>query len=170
MLQWIHQLVIYATKFQIASKLFNDSYFSYHDALEYYGLATQSFISQFIYITHSRVKPILFQNIVYNSKVSNCDLEILDHIKENGIRVVSLERAIIDSIDNYHLGGGLEEVEFALDSCRKLNIDKVITLLNYYDKCSLFQKVGYLFEKHFGSDVPISFYKLCLSKIGTKKI
>ena len=161
---------IYATKFQIASKLFDDSYFSYHDALEYYGLATQSFVSQFTYISHVRVNPIDFDDIVYSSKVSTCDLEIVDHVKENGVRVVSLERAIIDSIDNYHLGGGLEEVELALDSCRKLNLDVIEKLLKYYDKAFLYQKVGYLFEKHFGSEIPALFYKMCLSKIGNKKM
>lgn len=161
---------IYANKFQIASKLFDNSYFSYHDALEYYGLATQSFVSQFTYLAHVRVNPITFEEITYNSKVSKCDIEIIDHIKENGIRVVSLERAIVDSIDNYHLGGGLEEVELALESCRKLNIETVISLLKYYDKTSLYQKIGYLFEKHFGNEVPSSFYKLCLSKIGKKKM
>ena len=29
--------MIFANKFQIASHLFDDAYFSYHDALEYYG-------------------------------------------------------------------------------------------------------------------------------------
>ena len=160
---------IYANKFQIASKLFDDSYFSYHDALEYYGLTTQSFVSQFTYLTHVRVNPIVFDGITYYSKVSKCDLEIVDHIKENGVRVVSLERAIVDSIDNYHLGGGLDEVELALDNCPKLDIEKVVSLLKHYDKSFLYQKVGYLFEKHFASEVPSSFYKLCLSKIGSKK-
>ena len=42
---------IYANKFQIASKLFPDSYFSYHEALEYYGLAVQSYVSSFVYIS-----------------------------------------------------------------------------------------------------------------------
>lgn len=161
---------IYSSKFQIASKLFVDSYFSYHDALEYYGLATQSFVSQFTYLSHVRVNPIVFDGVTYFSKVSKCDLEIVDHIKENGVRVVSLERAVVDSIDNYHLGGGLEEVELALDNCPKLDIEKVASLLKYYDKSSLYQKVGYLFEKHFANEVPPSFYKLCLSKIGSKKM
>ena len=161
---------IYATKFQIASKLFDDSYFSYHEALEYYGLATQSHISEFTYLTHVRVNPFVFDDVSYNSKVSACDLEIVDTIKQNGVRVVSLERAIIDSIDNFYLGGGLEEVELALDSCGKLDINVIITLLKHYDKVFLYQKVGYLFEKHFGDAIPQSFYEFCLSKIGKKKM
>ena len=43
---------IYASRFQIASHLFDDAYFSYHEALEYYGLATQVFVSRFTYLTH----------------------------------------------------------------------------------------------------------------------
>ena len=159
---------IYASKFQIASRLFDDAYFSYHEALEYYGLSTQSFVSHFTYLTHVYVKELDFEENIYSSKKSTCDLEILDHMKQNGVRVVSLERAIVDSIDNPGYAGGLEEIENALDVCRDLNTDKVMKMLNYYDKAFLYQKVGYLFEKHFGDRVPESFYRFCLSKSGHK--
>ena len=159
---------IFATKFQIASHLFDDAYFSYHEALEYYGLANQSFVSYFTYLTHVYVNDVDFEEVIYRSKKSGYDLEILNRMKEEDIRVVSLERAIVDSIDSPSLAGGLEEIEYALDGCRKLKIEKIEMLLKHYDKAFLYQKVGYLFEKHFGNDVPESFYKLCLSKIGNK--
>lgn len=159
---------IYASKFQIASRLFDDAYFSYHEALEYYGLATQSFVSHFTYLTHVYVKDLDFEENIYSSKKSACDLEIINRMKQNGVRVVSLERAIVDSIDNPGYAGGLEEVENALDACRALNIEKVIKMLGFYDKAFLYQKVGYLFEKHFGGKVPNSFYQLCLSKSSNK--
>lgn len=161
---------IYANKFQIASRLFIDSYFSYHEALEYYGLATQSFISEFTYLSHVRVNPFDFDDIIYNSKKSTCELEIINNIKQNGVRVVSLERALVDSIDNLTLGGGLEEVENALENVNKIDINKIIKLLEFYDKAFLYQKVGYLFEKHFKDELPNSFYELCLSRIGKKKM
>lgn len=159
---------IFATKFQIASHLFDDAYFSYHEALEYYGLANQSFVSYFTYLTHVYVDDVVFEDVIYHSKKSGYDLEILNRIKEEDIRVVSLERAIVDSIDSPSLAGGLEEIEYALSNCRKLKIDKIEMLLKHYDKSFLYQKVGYLFEKHFGEEIPESFYKLCLSKIGNK--
>ena len=160
--------MIYASKFQIASQLFSDSYFSYHEALEYYGLATQSFVSHFTYLTHVYVEDVDFEENIYTSKKSTCDLEIMDRMKQNGVRVVSLERAIVDSIDNPSYAGGLEEIEYALDACRSLDINKVILMLEHYDKAFLYQKVGYLFEKHFGNNVPKSFYQLCQSRIGNK--
>lgn len=159
---------IFANKFQIASRLFDDSYFSYHQALEYYGLANQVHVSSFIYLTHTYVADIDFEDVIYRTKKSVCNLEILDQIKENGTRVVSLERAIIDCIDCPPLAGGIEEIENALEICRKLNIQKIIKLLEFYDKSFLYQKVGYLFEKYFGNTIPDSFYQLCLSKSGNK--
>ena len=159
---------IYASKFQIASRLFDDAYFSYHEALEYYGLATQSFVSHFTYLTHVYVRDIVFEDNIYSSKKNTCDIEIMDRMKQNGVRVVSLERAIIDSIDNPSYAGGLEEIENALDACRELNLNKIIQMLSYYNKSFLYQKVGYLFEKHFGDEMPKSFYELCLSKTGNK--
>ena len=160
---------IYATKFQIAIRLFEDSYFSYHETLEYYGLSTQCFVSQFTYLTHVHVPELEFEDILYHSKVRTCNLEIVNRMKETGVRVVSLERAIVDSIDNIHLGGELEEIELALDSCPRLELDKVVSLLEHYDKAFLYQKVGYLFEKHFENTIPRSFYDLGLSKISTRK-
>ncbi len=162
--------IIFATKFQIASRLFDDAYFSYHDALEYYGLANQSFVSIFTYLTKSHARDLEFEDVTYKAKKSNCDLFIRDRIKEEGIRVVSLERAIIDSIDCISLAGGLEEVEYALDDCPKLNLKDVETLLKAYNKNVLYQKVGYLFEKHFGNDIPEAFYKECLKHSGNTVI
>jgi predicted transcriptional regulator of viral defense system len=162
--------VIFATKFQIASHLFDDAYFSYHDALEYYGLANQSFVSIFTYLTKSHARDLEFEDVTYKAKKSNSGLFIRDRMKEEGIRVVSLERAIIDSIDCLSLAGGLEEAEYALDNCPKLNIKDVETLLKAYGKSVLYQKVGYLFEKHFGNDVPEEFYKECLKHSGNTVI
>ena len=161
---------IFATKFQIASHLFDDAYFSYHEALEYYGLANQSFVSIFNYLTKSHARDLEFEDVVYKAKKSMCDLFIRDRMKEEDIRVVTLERAIVDSIDCPSLSGGLEEVEYALDSCPKLKWQDVLTLLKSYNKKLLYQKVGYLFEKHFGGEVPQEFYDECLKNSGNTTV
>ena len=104
---------IYASKFQIGCALASDAYFSYHEALEYYGLANQSFVSSFTYISKTFYHDIDFEEVTYSCKKSNDDSFVLDKMKEEGIRVVTLERAIVDSIDNITLAGGLEEIEYA---------------------------------------------------------
>lgn len=160
---------IYATRFQIASRLFNDSYFSYHEALEYYGLSNQSFVSGFTYLCHTYAKELEFQGARYESKKSDCGLQVLDRIKEEGVRVVSLERAIVDAIDCPSLSGGIEEIEYALANTPDLNISSVEQMLEYYNKDFLYRKVGFLFEKKYGPKIPKDFYDKCLSHV-TKKI
>lgn len=160
--------MIYASKFQIASKLFGDAYFSYHEALEYYGLGTQSFVSRFGYLTHFYASDLAFEDIVYAAKKSPSSLQINDRIAEEGVRVVALERAIVDSIDCLSLSGGIEEVGHALEDCPDLDLEAVAELLECYNKSFLYQKVGYLLEKYGKVGVHDPFYELCLSRIGKK--
>lgn len=160
---------IYATRFQIASRLFDDSYFSYHEALEYYGLSNQSFVSSFTYICHIYTKELEFEEIQYKSKRSDCHLQVLNRMKEEGVRVVSLERAIVDAIDCPSLSGGIEEIEYALENAPDLNLSLVEELLEYYKKDYLYRKVGFLFEKKYGQKIPKDFYDKCMSHV-TEKI
>jgi predicted transcriptional regulator of viral defense system len=159
---------IYATPFQIVSRLFDDSYFSYHEALEYYGLANQSFVSRFTYLAHTYAKDFEFNGVTYKAKKSPCNLQTFNRMREEGVRVVSLERAIVDSIDCPSLAGGLEEIEYALDNAPELDIQLVVQLLEHYNKNILYQKAGYLFEKHFGGKIPNEFYKKCFEHVGNK--
>lgn len=160
---------IYATRFQIASRLFDDSFFSYHEALEYYGLSNQSFVSGFTYLCHTYAKELEFQGVRYEAKKSCCCLQILDRMKEEGVRVVSLERAIVDAIDCPSLSGGIEEIEYALENAPDLNISSIEQMLDCYNKDYLYRKVGFLFERKYGQKIPKDFYDKCLSHV-TEKI
>ena len=53
---------------------------------------------------------------------------------------------------------------------KRLSTDVDILVDPAYDKNLLYQKVGYLFEKHFGSDIPEEFYKECLKHSGNTVI
>jgi predicted transcriptional regulator of viral defense system len=159
---------LYASHFQIASRLFEDSYFSYHEALDYYGLANQSFVSNFTYLAHTYARELEFDGVTYKAKKSTCNLQILDRIKEEGVRVVSLERAIVDSIDCPSLAGGLEEIGHALDNAPELDLQLVSQLLECSNEKVLYQKIGYLFEKHYGGKIPAEFYEKCLQHCGEK--
>ena len=161
---------IYASCFQIASKLSDGAFFSYHEALTYYGLANQSFVSDFVYLSHAYSRNLDFQGVVYKAKKSDCSIQINDRMKEEGVRVVSLERAIVDSIDCPGLAGGLEEIEYALDNVPKLDVSLVEQMLEHYDKDILYQKVGYLLEKHLGTKIKESFYEKCLSHVKDKTV
>lgn len=96
-------------------------------------MANQSFVSDFNYLTKSHARDLEFEDVTYKAKKSMCDLFICNKVEED-IRVVTLERAIVDSIDCPSFSGGFEEVEYALDVCPKLKWQDVLTLLKAYNK------------------------------------
>ena len=159
---------IYANKFQIACQMQPGAYFSYHEALEYYGFANQSFVSSFVYLSPVYGKEVVFDEVGYLGKKSQSPSLIQDRMKEEGVRVVTLERAIVDSLDDISLGGGLEEVEGAISLAPKLDADSLESYLLERNKAFLFQKTGYVLEKFVGKELPDSFYSLCLSRKGSK--
>lgn len=159
---------IYANKFQIASALFSDSYFSYHEALEFYGLSNQSFVSSFVYMSKNRVNDLFFNDVTFKSKASISSTQIIDLMNEQGVRVVSLERAIIDSIDCISYGGGIDEVIAAIYNCPQLDEKLLLEMLEEYNKIILYKKVGYLFETYYQKNISPDFYRRCLNRVGNK--
>ena len=53
---------------------------------------------------------------------------------------------MIDCIDQIDLAGGIEEIYRAFDSIHNINEDKLIEILNFYNKKVLYQRAGYILE------------------------
>lgn len=153
-----------ASKFEIASKISKDSFVAYHSALEYYGIANQVF-GDVIVCSSTKFNNFEFENIEYINKVTKNYVEVINAVTA-GVRVSSLERTIIDCIDNVNLAGGIEEVLNALEQIKVLDEDKLISVLSSYDQVLLFQKAGYILE-HFKEQLNLSdrFFKFCQSKL-----
>lgn len=135
---------IYSTKFEIASNISDTSFICFHSALEYYGIANQVFND----VTVGSLTK--FNNFTFN----DCEfiykpvksITLINDVVSEGIRVTSLEKTIVDCIDEISFVGGIEEVLNALEQIRYLDKDKLIEALDDYDKLVLYQKVGYLLE------------------------
>ncbi len=135
---------IYSTKFEIASNISDTSFICFHSALEYYGIANQVFND----VTVGSLTK--FNNFTFN----DCEfiykpvksITLINDVVSEGIRVTSLEKTIVDCIDEISFAGGIEEVLNALEQIRYLDKDKLIEALDDYDKMFLYQKVGYLLE------------------------
>lgn len=137
---------INATKYEIACKISDSAFLCYHSALEYYGLANQVF-NELVVGSITRFNQFEFENITYFCKHTKNQIHIY-YLTNEKIRVTSIERTIIDCIDNIDLAGGIEEVLNALENVKKLNEDKVLDVLSNYNKVILYQKVGYIFEQY----------------------
>ena len=158
---------IYSTKFEIASKISDSSFVCYHSALEYYGIANQVFSNVLV---GSLTK---FNSFVFNDNEFICkhvkDIKFVNNIVNEGIRVSSLEKTIIDCIDNIDLAGGIEEVLNALEQIKYVNENKLLEILKDINKMFLYQKIGFLFELYNNQlDLSNEFFDECKSHISKK--
>ncbi len=153
-----------SNKFEIASKIFPDSFVCYHSALEYYGIANQVFNNVYVG-TSKRFSTFEFNRIEYECKIVNSYIQVNNIVNEN-INITSLERTIIDCIDKIELSGGIEELLNAINQVRILNENKLIDVLKSYDKVFLYQKTGYILEQ-FKSELSLSenFFECCLNNL-----
>ncbi|MDY5982191.1 MAG: hypothetical protein SPJ17_00605 [Anaeroplasma sp.] len=137
---------INATKYEIACKISDSAFLCYHSALEYYGLANQVF-NELVVGSITRFNHFEFDGINYFCKQTNHQFEINNLINEK-IKVTSIERTLIDCIDDIDLAGGIEEVLNALENIKGLSENKIMNILANYNKVILYQKVGYIFEQY----------------------
>ena len=158
---------IYSTKFEVASKISESSFICYHSALEYYGIANQVFSNVFV---GSLTR---FNNFVFNDNEfifkSAKNIKFVNNIINEGIKVSSLEKTIVDCIDNINLAGGIEEILNALEQIKYLNEKKILEILLDINKMVLYQKVGYLLELYNNKfEFSDDFFKECKTHISKK--
>ncbi len=134
------------TKFEIASKIKDDSFVAYHSALEYYGVANQVFNTVTVG-SEKKFNSFTFDDIEYVLKLVKNKTQVV-YIQTAAVRATTLERAVVDCIDDIDLGGGIEEILNALEQIRVLNEDKLLEVLKSYNKILLYQKVGYILEQY----------------------
>jgi predicted transcriptional regulator of viral defense system len=140
----------------IASRLASDAVLSHHTALEFHGRA----YSLFTHITYSASRPlgsISFQSHVFRGTKFPKDLEsqgktqtgvlIAEHAGIS-LRVSSLERALVETLDRPDLSGSWEEIWRSLESIEFFNLDKVLAYTLLLKNATTAAKVGFFLEQH----------------------
>ena len=134
------------TKFEIASKINDESFVSHHSALEYYGVANQVFNTLTVG-SKRKFNDFSFDDVDYTRQAVKDYTQVI-YIVTAGVRVSTLERAVVDCIDNIDLGGGTDELLNALEQIRVLDENKLAEILQAYNKVILYQKVGFILEQY----------------------
>ena len=135
-----------ATKFEIASKVADDAYLCYHSALEYYGVANQVFNTVTVG-SKSRFNAFNFRGVEYVRKQPKNDYGIA-FIERAGVRTTTLERTVIDCIDDIDSCGGIDELLGALEQIRILDERELLGALEAYNCVLLYQKAGYILQHY----------------------
>ncbi len=150
-----------ANRFDIASRISENSFISFHSALEFYGFYNQMYFD----VQVSGLKR--FENFsydYYNYKSFITDsLNQIEMIK--GVRVTSIERTIVDCINMLGKVLDAEELVKCLDLVHSINEKKILEMLGVYNKEILYRKVGYILS-FYKNDLNISdsFFSECKKK------
>ena len=112
-------------KYVIASNLDSSSYIAYHSELEYYAYHNQ-ITNEIVYCSNKRLNDFEFDGINYHYVANRCNLQIDNNV--DGSRVTTLERTIIDCIDNLYLSFGIEVIFKALNYIYYLDEDKLLEI------------------------------------------
>lgn len=126
------------TKYEIASSITNSSFVSYGSALAFYGYYNQ--VSNEITVCSLEAfRDFSFDYINYHFRFTQND-RFVDDI--NGVRVSSLEKAIVDCIGDIKSYDDMEELLEALSMINIINGNKILDYLKYVNRAILYSKVG----------------------------
>jgi len=155
-----------ATKFHIACAINETAYISYHSAFEYMGMYNQVFFQMYVSST-KRFTDFEFNGIRYKYVPSKLQVGIVTPRNTQGIRVTTLERTVVDSIEDLEKVGGLEELLNCIGMIASLDESEMMKYLELYDNQFLYQKTGFILE-HYKEQLHLSdnFIELCRNRIG----
>ena len=130
-------------RFQVASHITDDSFVSHHSAFEFYGYANQVFYEVY-FSTEKRVRPFEYDGLHYQPVLWRGNDSITE--TNNGVRVTSLERTVIDSIADFTKIGGA------------------------YERGQLYQKAGYILEAYKEAlSLSDTFFSECMKRSSSSK-
>jgi predicted transcriptional regulator of viral defense system len=131
---------IIPTKFEIACNITKNAYISYHSAFEFYGYTNQVY-NEVVVSSPTQFHDFTFEHNTYRSKRVKNTLFVET---VNNIKVSSLAKTIVDSIDNVKTYDDLEELINILNMIPLINGNEVLAYLKHVNKTILYSKVGLL--------------------------
>jgi predicted transcriptional regulator of viral defense system len=139
----------------LATKLTDDAVVAFHAALQFHG-KVYSMWRRFHYLTRHRVRPFSFRDfefvpVLAPVKLRSCpDLggEVVERSYAGGtVRVTTLERALVDLLDQPSKGGGWEEVWRSLEMVEFFDLDAVTRYALRTGSALTAARVGFFLEQ-----------------------
>ncbi len=150
-----------ANRFQIASSINKNSYLAFHSAFVFYGFYNQMF-NEIQVSSDKRFSSFEYGGYSYKCYLNDINIQI-DLIQ--GVKVTTIERAIVDSINMLGKVMDIEELLKCLDLVNLVKEEKILEILGAYKKEVLYRKVGYILSFYKGElQLSDAFFATCLSK------
>ena len=140
-------------RFALPSRLRGDAVIAFHSALEYAGLANQTF--RMTYYLSDRPR----RDVVYDGETYHCvppprrlvRLRRADFQVESAsekIRVTGRERTLIDCLIHLEYSGGVRELDESLSVFPSFDFEVALEYLAFLKHPWLYARVGYLLDRH----------------------
>jgi len=139
----------------IAGRMTKDAVISYHSAIEFHALPYS--IYHIVYFCTTKPKGIIvtphghYQQIGHPTALKPNDifLETKIHDRQGlDIRVTTVERTLVDSLDKPQFSGGWEEIWRSFESISFLDIDRTINYALRLGNATTIAKLGFFMEQH----------------------
>lgn len=159
---------VFASRFEIASALFENACVAYHSALEFHGLGNQMF-SEVQVFTEKRNIPFEYNGLEYKFFSYTAKGGIMRLEQNAEIVVTDLERTVVDCIDRIDLAGGLEELATALNGITHLDEQALLSYLKEYNKKFVYKKAGFLLSLLKKDLLSQNFFDICKQNCSKKQ-
>lgn len=142
-------------RYNVPRKLRPDAVVAFHSALEYHGLANQTFQTVYYLSVKPRaavvVANVRFQRVAPPArllKLGKVDFET----KQESSRVVVTrrERSVVDCLASLDYSGGLDELDRCLGMFPSFNFATALEYLNLLRRPWLYARLGYVLDRHAG--------------------
>jgi predicted transcriptional regulator of viral defense system len=140
----------------VASNVTDDAVIAFHAALQFFGKA-YSVWKRFHYLTAKRARPFSFRDLEFVPVQASPALRSLpDDVKEvtevrhaeGRVRVTTLERTLVDVLDDSDKGGGWEEIWRSLEMVEFFDLHAVISYVRALGSAISAARVGFFLEQH----------------------
>lgn len=140
----------------LTTKLTDDAVVAFHAALEFHG-KSYSIWRRFHYLTRHRTRPFSFRDAEFVPVLAPLKLRSLPDLgggvaerRYAGglVRVTTLERTLVDLLDQPTKGGGWEETWRSLEMVEFFDLDAVVDYASQLDSALTAARVGFFLEQH----------------------
>ena len=139
-------------RFAVPSRLREDAVIGFHSALEYAGLANQTFRTTYYLSTRPR------RNVVFEQQTYHCvtpphrlvkakRLETQVELTATNIRVTGRERTLVDCLLHLEYSGGVAELDQSLSMFPSFDFEKALDYLKLLKHPWLYARVGFLLDR-----------------------
>lgn len=140
-------------RYRVPAALRDDAVVAVHSALEFHGLANQTF--QTVYYFSARLrKDVVFDGVTYHGVVPPRPTLIPSHRflqTERGadrVLVTGRERSLVDCLLFLDYSGGLEELDKSLGMFPSFDFDAALDYLKLLRSPWLYSRLGFLLDRH----------------------